>query len=96
MVRDETELEEVRQKLTGTYGIELIPGFRCDFTIRSGTAFKWWICTMNRLSGYSPIRKCRRPGSPFGRRADRISPKRVDDVRLFGAWRHSRNDRAGR
>jgi catechol-2,3-dioxygenase len=31
MVRDETQLEEVRQKLTGKYKIELIPPFRCDF-----------------------------------------------------------------
>lgn len=31
IVRDETQLEEVRPKLTGTYGIKLIPPFRCDF-----------------------------------------------------------------
>jgi catechol 2,3-dioxygenase-like lactoylglutathione lyase family enzyme len=31
MVRDEVQLSEVRQKLTTKYGIELIPGFRCDF-----------------------------------------------------------------
>ena len=31
MVRDEGQLEEVRQKLTQKYGIELIPPFRCDF-----------------------------------------------------------------
>lgn len=31
MVRDEAQLNEVRAKLTGTYGIELIPPFRCDF-----------------------------------------------------------------
>ncbi len=31
IVRDEAQLEEVRQKLTGTYGIKLIPPFRCDF-----------------------------------------------------------------
>jgi catechol 2,3-dioxygenase-like lactoylglutathione lyase family enzyme len=31
MVRDEEQLAEVRKKLTGKYGIKLIPGFRCDF-----------------------------------------------------------------
>jgi catechol 2,3-dioxygenase-like lactoylglutathione lyase family enzyme len=31
MVRDEAQLAEVRKKLTGKYGIKLIPGFRCDF-----------------------------------------------------------------
>lgn len=31
MVRDETQLAEVREKLTKKYGIELIPPFRCDF-----------------------------------------------------------------
>lgn len=31
MVRDEEQLEEVRRKITETWGLELIPGFRCDF-----------------------------------------------------------------
>ena len=31
MVRDEAQIAEVRKKLTGKYGIKLIPGFRCDF-----------------------------------------------------------------
>ena len=31
MVRDEAQLEEVRQKLTGKYKIKLLPPFRCDF-----------------------------------------------------------------
>jgi len=31
IVRDEAQLNEVREKLTAKYGIELIPGFRCDF-----------------------------------------------------------------
>jgi catechol-2,3-dioxygenase len=31
MVRDEAQLAEVREKLVGKYGIELIPPFRCDF-----------------------------------------------------------------
>jgi len=31
MVRDEKQVDEVRQKLTTKYGIELIAGFRCDF-----------------------------------------------------------------
>ena len=31
MVRDETQIEEVRQKLTGIYNIKMIPLFRCDF-----------------------------------------------------------------
>lgn len=31
MVRDEAQIQEVRNKLTKKYGIELIPPFRCDF-----------------------------------------------------------------
>jgi catechol-2,3-dioxygenase len=31
MVRDETQIAEVREKLTRKYGLELIEGFRCDF-----------------------------------------------------------------
>lgn len=31
MVRDEGQLAEVREKLTGKYGLTLIKGFRCDF-----------------------------------------------------------------
>ena len=31
MVRDETQLEEVRKKLTGKYKLKLEPPFRCDF-----------------------------------------------------------------
>jgi catechol-2,3-dioxygenase len=31
IVRDEKQIAEVRDKLTGKYKIKLIPGFRCDF-----------------------------------------------------------------
>jgi len=31
IVRDEAQLNEVREKLTVKYGIKLIPPFRCDF-----------------------------------------------------------------
>ncbi|HET7512086.1 MAG TPA: VOC family protein [Chthoniobacterales bacterium] len=31
MVRDEKQLDEVREKLTKKYGLKLIPPFRCDF-----------------------------------------------------------------
>jgi catechol-2,3-dioxygenase len=31
MVRDEGQIAEVRTKLTGKYGLKLIPGFRCVF-----------------------------------------------------------------
>lgn len=31
MVRDADQLDEVREKLTSKYGIELLPPFRCDF-----------------------------------------------------------------
>ncbi len=31
IVRDAKQLDEVREKLTGKYGIALIPPFRCDF-----------------------------------------------------------------
>jgi catechol 2,3-dioxygenase-like lactoylglutathione lyase family enzyme len=31
MVRDEEQIAAVREKLINRYGIELLPGFRCDF-----------------------------------------------------------------
>jgi hypothetical protein len=31
IVRDEAQLDQVREKLTEKYGLKLIPGFRCDF-----------------------------------------------------------------
>lgn len=31
MVRDAEQLDEIREKLTNKYGIELMPPFRCDF-----------------------------------------------------------------
>ncbi len=31
MVRDETQIAEVREKVTKKYGLPLIAGFRCDF-----------------------------------------------------------------
>ena len=31
IVRDEKQLQEVRDKVTKKYGLKLIPGFRCDF-----------------------------------------------------------------
>ena len=31
MVRDEAQIEEVREKLTTKYKLQLEPGFRCDF-----------------------------------------------------------------
>jgi catechol 2,3-dioxygenase-like lactoylglutathione lyase family enzyme len=31
MVRDETQIIEVREKLTKKYGLTLMPNFRCDF-----------------------------------------------------------------
>ena len=31
MVRDEDQIAEVREKITGKYGLEVDPRFRCDF-----------------------------------------------------------------
>ena len=31
MVRDEAQVDEVREKLTKKYGLKLMPPFRCDF-----------------------------------------------------------------
>ena len=31
IVRDEDQIAEVREKISKTYGLKLIPGFRCDF-----------------------------------------------------------------
>jgi hypothetical protein len=31
MVRDEAQVNEVRKKVSGKYGLKLMPPFRCDF-----------------------------------------------------------------
>ncbi|WP_454062664.1 VOC family protein [Candidatus Nitrospira salsa] len=31
MVRDEAQILEVREKITGKYGLSILPNFRCDF-----------------------------------------------------------------
>lgn len=60
MVRDAKQIQEVRKKLTQKR-LKLHPDFRCDFRDPWGIVSKSEISAMNRWSGCSPIRKCRRP-----------------------------------
>ena len=48
MVRDEGQLEEVRQKLIKKYKLKLEPPFRCDFRDPWATGFRLSIFTTNR------------------------------------------------
>ena len=50
MVRDEEQLEEVRQKLTGKYGIKLLPRFRCDFVDPFGNHIRFYEPLDNKAS----------------------------------------------
>ena len=65
MVRDETQLAEIRDKLTKKYGLR---GFGATSAIRGATASRSSICTTSPSCGCCPIAKCRRresdlPGS---------------------------------
>ena len=51
MVRDEDQIAEVREKITGKYGLEVDPRFRCDFRDPNGATtnqFRSATCTTNR------------------------------------------------
>src|SRR2546430_1012658 len=63
MVRDEEQLEEVRQKLTKKYKLKLEPPFRCDFHDPWATESRLSIFTMNRSSGSCLTAKGKRPAS---------------------------------
>ncbi len=66
MVRDEAQLAEVREKLTGKYGIELIPPFRCDFRDPFGNRIQVVDLHDESLVWLLPYREVQKAGLRFG------------------------------
>ena len=67
MVRDETQLNEVREKLTKKYGLKLIPGFRCDFHDPFGNRIQVVDLHDESLVWLLPYREVQKVGITFGR-----------------------------
>ncbi len=65
MVRDEAQLAEVREKLTGKYGLELIEGFRCDFRDPWGNRIQVVDLHDESLVWLLPYREVRKAGVIF-------------------------------
>ncbi|MDQ3623008.1 MAG: VOC family protein [Verrucomicrobiota bacterium] len=66
MVRDEKQLAEVRDKLTGKYGLELIPPFRCDFRDPFGNRIQVVDLHDESLIWLLPYREVQKAGVQFG------------------------------
>jgi catechol-2,3-dioxygenase len=67
MVRDEGQLSEVREKLIGKYGIELIEGFRCDFRDPWGNRIQVVDLHDESLIWLLPYREVQMAGVRFGK-----------------------------
>jgi catechol 2,3-dioxygenase-like lactoylglutathione lyase family enzyme len=67
MVRDETQIAEIREKLTGKYGIELIPPFRCDFRDPFGNRIQVVDLHDESLIWLMPYREVQKAGVAFGK-----------------------------
>ncbi len=67
IVRDEAQLDEVRAKLTKKYGLELIPGFRCDFHDPFGNRIQVVDLHDESLVWLLPYREVQEAGVKFGR-----------------------------
>ena len=66
MVRDEGQIAEVREKLTGKYGLELIEGFRCDFRDPWGNRIQVVDLHDESLIWLLPYREVQKAGVKFG------------------------------
>ena len=67
MVRDESQLAQVREKLTAKYGIELIPPFRCDFRDAWGNRVQVVDLHDESLVWLLPYREVQKAGVTFGK-----------------------------
>ncbi|HEV2260942.1 MAG TPA: VOC family protein [Candidatus Rubrimentiphilum sp.] len=68
IVRDEKQIAEVREKLTGKYGIKLIPGFRCDFIDPFGSRVQVVDLHDESLVWLLPYQEVQKAGITFGNR----------------------------
>jgi predicted enzyme related to lactoylglutathione lyase len=66
IVRDEEQLNEVREKLTKKYGLKLIPGFRCDFHDPFGNRIQVVDLHDESLIWLLPYREVQKAGITFG------------------------------
>jgi catechol 2,3-dioxygenase-like lactoylglutathione lyase family enzyme len=66
MVRDAAQVAEVREKLTGKYGIELIPPFGCDFRDPWGNRIQVVDLHDESLIWLLPYREVQKAGVQFG------------------------------
>jgi catechol 2,3-dioxygenase-like lactoylglutathione lyase family enzyme len=70
IVRDEEQLSEVREKLTTKYGIELIPGFRCDFRDPFGNRIQVVDLHDESVAWLMPYAEVQKLGIAFTRRSE--------------------------
>jgi predicted enzyme related to lactoylglutathione lyase len=68
IVRDDEQLNEVREKLTKKYGLTLIPGFRCDFHDPFGNRIQVVDLHDESLIWLLPYREVQKAGIKFGKR----------------------------
>ena len=66
IVRDSTQLEEVREKLTKKYGLKMIEGFRCDFHDPFGNRIQVVDLHDESLVWLLPYREVQKAGISFG------------------------------
>jgi len=66
MVRDETQLAEVRDKITKKYGLKLYPHFRCDFRDPWGNRIQVVDLHDESLIWLLPYREVQKAGVKFG------------------------------
>ena len=66
MVRDDAQIAEVREKLTGKYGLKLIAGFRCDFRDPWGNRIQVVDLHDESLIWLLPYREVQKAGVKFG------------------------------
>ena len=66
MVRDETQIEKVRRKLTEKYKIKLVPPFRCDFHDPWGNRIQVVDLHDESLVWLLPYREAQKVGIKFG------------------------------
>lgn len=67
IVRDEAQLNQVREKLTEKYGLKLIPGFRCDFHDPFGNRIQVVDLHDESLVWLLPYREVQKTGIRFSR-----------------------------
>lgn len=65
MVRDEAQIQEVRDKLTNKYGLTLVPGFRCDFRDPWGNRIQVGDLQDESLVWLLPYREVQKTGIQF-------------------------------